>query len=42
MIQASKCPSSGENYCIYATLVFVTLKGGSHKLQDCCYTNYGV
>jgi hypothetical protein len=19
------CPSSGENYCIYATLVFVTL-----------------
>ena len=25
MFRSSKCPSSGENYCIYATLVFVTL-----------------
>ena len=25
--RASMCPSSGENYCIYATLVFVTLYG---------------
>ena len=27
MFRASMCPSSGENYCIYATLVFVTLYG---------------
>ena len=27
MFQASMCPSSGENYYIYATLVFVTLYG---------------
>jgi len=27
MFLASMCPSSGENYCIYATLVFVTLYG---------------
>jgi len=33
LFRASMCPSSGENYCIYATLVFVTLKGGSFKLQ---------
>ena len=25
--RASMCPSSGENYCICATLVFVTLYG---------------
>ena len=25
MFRASKCPSSGENHCISATLVFVTL-----------------
>ena len=24
MFRAPKCPLSGENYCIYATLVFVT------------------
>ena len=29
MFRESMCPSSGENYCIYATMVFVTLKGGS-------------
>jgi len=33
MFRAFKCPSSGENSCIYATLVFVTLKGGSFILQ---------
>ena len=27
MFRASMCPSSGENYCIYTTLVFVTLYG---------------
>ena len=27
MFRASMCTSSGENYCIYATLVFVTLYG---------------
>ena len=27
MFRASMCPSSGGNYCIYATLVFVTLYG---------------
>ena len=27
MFRASMCSSSGENYCIYATLVFVTLYG---------------
>ena len=27
MFRASMCPSSGENYCIYATLVFVNLYG---------------
>ena len=27
MFRASMCPSSGENCCIYATLVFVTLYG---------------
>ena len=27
MFRAPMCPSSGENYCIYATLVFVTLYG---------------
>ena len=27
MFRASMCPSSGENYCIYATRVFVTLYG---------------
>ena len=27
MFRASKCPSSGENYCLYAALVFVTLYG---------------
>ena len=27
MFRASMCPSSGENYCIYVTLVFVTLCG---------------
>ena len=27
MFRASKCPSSGENYCIYATLIFVKLYG---------------
>ena len=27
MFRASKCPSSGKHYCIYATLVFVTLDG---------------
>jgi hypothetical protein len=27
MFRASTCPPSGENYCIYATLVFVTLFG---------------
>ena len=27
MFRASVCPSSGENSCIYATLVFVTLCG---------------
>ena len=26
-VSASMCPSSGENYCIYSTLVFVTLYG---------------
>jgi len=25
MFRATVCPSSGENYCIYATLVFVNL-----------------
>jgi len=28
MFRATMCPSSGENYCIYATLVFVTLYMG--------------
>jgi hypothetical protein len=32
--RASMCPSSGENCCIYVSLVFVTLKGGSFKLQQ--------
>jgi len=27
MFRASMRPSSGENYCIYATMVFVTLYG---------------
>jgi len=27
MFRTSMCPSSGENCCIYATLVFVTLYG---------------
>ena len=27
MFPASMCPSSGENYCIYATLVFISLYG---------------
>jgi len=27
MFRTSMCPSSGENYCIYSTLVFVTLYG---------------
>ena len=27
MFRASTCPSSGEHYCIYATLVFATLYG---------------
>ena len=27
MFRATMCPSSGDNYCIYATLVFVTLYG---------------
>ena len=27
MFRASMCPSSGENYCIYASLVFVTVYG---------------
>jgi len=27
MFRASTCPSSGENCCVYATLVFVTLYG---------------
>jgi len=27
MFRASMCTSSGENCCIYATLVFVTLYG---------------
>ena len=27
IFRASKCPSSGENYCIYATMVFITLDG---------------
>jgi len=27
MFLATVCPSSGENYYIYATLVFVTLYG---------------
>ena len=27
MFRASMCTSSGGNYCIYATLVFVTLYG---------------
>jgi len=27
MFRASMWPSSGENYCIYKTLVFVTLYG---------------
>jgi len=27
MFRSSTCPSSGENCCIYATLVFVTLYG---------------
>ena len=27
MFWASKCPSSGENHCIYVTLVFVTPDG---------------
>ena len=27
MFRAFTCPSSGENYCIYATLVFVSLYG---------------
>jgi len=25
MFRATMCPSPGENYCMYATLVFVTL-----------------
>jgi len=25
MFRATMCPSSGENCCVYATLVFVTL-----------------
>jgi len=33
MSRASVCPSSEENYFIYATLVFVALKGGGFKLQ---------
>ena len=33
MFRASTCPSTGENCCICATLLFVTLKGGSFKLQ---------
>jgi len=27
MFRESKCPSSGENHCIYATLALVTLYG---------------
>ena len=27
MFRASMCPSSGENYCIYETLIFVTMYG---------------
>ena len=27
MFRAPMCPSSGENYCMYATLVFVILYG---------------
>jgi len=27
MFRASMCPSSGDNYCIYATLAFVNLYG---------------
>jgi len=27
MFRATMCPSSGEDCCIYATLVFVTLYG---------------
>ena len=27
MFRASMCPSSGENYCIYAPLALVTLYG---------------
>jgi len=27
MFRVSKCPSSGESHCIYATLLFFTLDG---------------
>ena len=30
IFRASMCPSSGENCCIYATVVFVTLYGWRH------------
>ena len=33
MFRESKCSSSGENYRIYATLVFLTLKGATFKVQ---------
>jgi len=34
MFRASTCPSSGENFCIYATLVLVTLKGDTSFQSD--------
>ena len=42
MFRASMCPSSGENFCIYATLTLVTLKGGSFKLQKLLHKIQGV
>ena len=42
MFRASTCPSSGKNYSNNATLVFVTLKGGSFKLQGYYYKKYRV
>ena len=42
MFWASKCPSSGENYSIYVTLVFVTLRGGRLNCKGYYYIKYRV
>jgi len=42
MFRASMFLSSEENYCIYATLTLVTLKGGSFNLQKLLHKIQGV